>query len=89
MYRNGRPRTLLLLLVLSCLTGACAGQTAPDRVDAEFKAPEQAPGAASPGGPQAGAGGILSFTAPKLGGGQVVGSELAGRHLAVWFWAPW
>ena len=32
---------------------------------------------------------ILDFTAPKLGGGQVVGSEFAGKDVALWFWAPW
>lgn len=32
---------------------------------------------------------LLDFTAPKLGGGQVVGSEFAGKDVAIWFWAPW
>ena len=32
---------------------------------------------------------ILEFTAPKLGGGQVEGSEFQGSDLAIWFWAPW
>ena len=32
---------------------------------------------------------ILQFTAPKLGGGEVIGSELQGSDLAIWFWAPW
>jgi ABC-type glycerol-3-phosphate transport system substrate-binding protein len=32
---------------------------------------------------------VLDFTAPKLGGGQVVGSELVGQDLAIFFWAPW
>ncbi len=32
---------------------------------------------------------ILDFTAPKLGGGQIVGSEFAGKDIAIWFWAPW
>ncbi|MGH9194405.1 MAG: hypothetical protein ACRD1T_01530 [Acidimicrobiia bacterium] len=31
----------------------------------------------------------LDFTAPKLGGGQVVGSEFVGKDVAIWFWAPW
>jgi len=26
---------------------------------------------------------------PAVGGGQVDGAELAGRDLALWFWAPW
>jgi hypothetical protein len=32
---------------------------------------------------------ILNFSAPRLGGGQVVGSELAGKDVAMFFWAPW
>lgn len=32
---------------------------------------------------------LLNFTAPRLGGGQVVGSELAGKDVAMFFWAPW
>lgn len=32
---------------------------------------------------------ILEFAAPRLGGGQVQGAELAGRDVALWFWAPW
>jgi hypothetical protein len=32
---------------------------------------------------------LLDFTAPLVGAGTVQGAELAGRDLAVWFWAPW
>ncbi|MGQ0678041.1 MAG: hypothetical protein ACT4OM_00015 [Actinomycetota bacterium] len=32
---------------------------------------------------------VLEFAAPRLGGGQVVGSELAGKDVAMFFWAPW
>lgn len=32
---------------------------------------------------------IVDFTASRLGGGEVVGAELAGNHVAMWFWAPW
>ena len=31
----------------------------------------------------------LDFVAPDVRGGQVVGSELAGQDLVIWFWAPW
>lgn len=43
-------------------------------------APASAPGVSVP---------QLEFTAAAVGGGQVVGSELAGKDLVVWFWAPW
>lgn len=28
-------------------------------------------------------------TVDAVGGGQIAGEELAGRDLALWFWAPW
>lgn len=31
----------------------------------------------------------LDFTLAELSGGQVVGAELAGQHVALWFWTPW
>lgn len=31
----------------------------------------------------------LDIVLPAVDGDQVVGAELAGRHLALWFWAPW
>lgn len=32
---------------------------------------------------------LFEFVAPKLNGGQVVGSELQNKDVALWFWAPW
>jgi hypothetical protein len=32
---------------------------------------------------------VLDFSLPALGGGEVSGVELAGRHVALWFWTPW
>jgi hypothetical protein len=33
---------------------------------------------------------LFTFAAPRLGGGsQVTGSELQGKDVALWFWAPW
>ena len=32
---------------------------------------------------------ILDFEAPLLGGDSLRGASLAGRPLAIWFWAPW
>lgn len=31
----------------------------------------------------------LSFTAPDLAGGEIVGSSLAGQDVVLWMWAPW
>jgi hypothetical protein len=32
---------------------------------------------------------VLEFEAPLLGGATLAGSELAGKDVAFWFWAPW
>lgn len=45
-----------------------------------------------PGAPNSGEGeasALLEFETPLLGGGRVSGSELAGKDVALWFWAPW
>jgi ABC-type glycerol-3-phosphate transport system substrate-binding protein len=31
----------------------------------------------------------LDFVAPDLRGGEVVGADLAGQDVVLWFWAPW
>jgi hypothetical protein len=31
----------------------------------------------------------LSFRAGTVDGGQLDGAELAGKPVAMWFWAPW
>lgn len=31
----------------------------------------------------------LDFAVPALDGGQVEGAALAGKDVALWFWAPW
>ena len=64
----------MLVLVCLVLAAGCAGD-APRAGD-----PAAEPGAAPDG---------LDFALPALGGGQVVGAELAGRDVALWFWAPW
>jgi hypothetical protein len=46
-------------------------------------------GATAPDAPEAAEAGLLDFTAPAVGGGQVAGADYAGRDLALWFWAPW
>ena len=31
---------------------------------------------------------LLQFTAPLVGGGEIIGDELAGKPTAFWFWSP-
>lgn len=59
---------------------------------ADRSPPSARSGPPAPSSPPAAAGSvpqILDFTASRLGGGQVVGAELAGKEVVVWFWAPW
>lgn len=95
-----RRRLLLPALVTLALLAAC-GQVPGGQAAPEARAPTpDLEGTGAPDGaaqpppvePQPGAGALpagLDVTLPAVGGGQVVGAELAGRHLALWFWAPW
>jgi len=80
------------LLALTGLLASCAAPPDPvqPRATPAVTTPAQAP--AQPSAAATGAAPtprLLNFTAPRLGGGQVVGSELAGKDVAMFFWAPW
>lgn len=70
--------SVCLALFASCSPKADGGGGA-----VTFESPKSAPSKARFGDE------LLDFTAPKLGGGQVVGSEFVGKDVAIWFWAPW
>jgi hypothetical protein len=78
-------RRVFLLILLTLLVSACR----PERVNSgtnkgvDFTSPS---GSVSQ---TASSSKTLDFTAPRLGGGQVVGSEFQSKDVAVWFWAPW
>ena len=80
------------LLALSGVLASCAA--APDPVPTQAAPAVTIPGQ-TPVQPSPAATGaaptpkLLNFTAPRLGGGQVVGSELVGKDVAMFFWAPW
>jgi hypothetical protein len=63
------------LTVVAVVATACAGTPGP--------------GSSPPPPASSDAAELLDFTAPLVGGGTVRGAELAGRDLAIWFWAPW
>lgn len=71
-------------MLLATLLAGCGAGAKQETV--EFKSNGNPP--ASQAKSSAGAS-ILDFTAPRLGGGQVKGSEFANKDLALWFWAPW
>jgi hypothetical protein len=79
-------RTLeALLLFFVVLAAACGRETTADRSadSVESVSPKATAVQGSPISK------ILAFKAPKLGGGEVIGSEFQGSDLAIWFWAPW
>lgn len=96
-----RPRRAVIgwcwLLAAVVLAGCAAEQEADTPEVATTPAvgvtTSAAPGASTPVSPDAPAGPevpeALDFTLPALDGGQVVGAELAGRAVALWFWTPW
>lgn len=87
-------RSLLLTVCAVALLAAACGREEPPPSpagEAPASAPatpadESEPGEPTPEPPLAAG---LDFRLPAVGGGQVVGAELAGRDLALWFWAPW
>lgn len=90
-------RRSLRLAAFACVAGlagvACGGAsggddssattepTADDAGEAQVSSDENAEsGAVVPAS--------LQFTAPLIGGGEIVGDELAGKPTAFWFWSP-
>ncbi|PLS75034.1 MAG: hypothetical protein CYG61_09430 [Actinobacteria bacterium] len=43
----------------------------------------------APSAPRPAAAEALQFTASALDGSKIVGTDFAGKDLALWFWAPW
>jgi len=82
--------TASLLLLAACANSSEPGQngTANDTTEAGAdnadggEATSQADGSGQ-------AGDLLSFRAGTVDGGQLDGAELAGKPVAMWFWAPW
>jgi hypothetical protein len=76
-----RLRLLMALLSLVLLASCGAGAQ-----QETFRAPGQEDSRP----PAADNADLFEFSAPRLGGGsQVTGSELRGKDVALWFWAPW
>jgi len=86
-----RMRRLAALIGMAVLLAACGSTDAPESADAQEAAPSTtARDAGSAMSEAASEPSDGPFDAvPAVGGGQVDGGKLAGRDLALWFWAPW
>lgn len=76
-------KAVLSVMVLTVVLAGCANDA---RSEGGLTTGTQTPNSVT--SPSGGAK-ILSFEAPKLGGGQVDGDDLRGKDVAIWFWAPW
>jgi len=86
-----RTRHLAALLAIVLVAGACADG---DDVDGATAAstPSSASGDRDAAAPTNGGPAVpeqLDWVAQDVRGGEVVGAELAGDELVIWFWAPW
>jgi hypothetical protein len=79
--RYGQCMRCRALLLVVALTIAGCGATAGQRAAGDRPAG---------GSGSSGRSGTAPFgTVDAVGGGQIRGAELAGRDVALWFWAPW
>lgn len=77
----------LALAVAGCGSAGTQSGSAPPSDQAGAPA-AAASSTAAPAGDRTGS--TVPFaTVPAVGGGQIDGADLAGRDLALWFWAPW
>jgi hypothetical protein len=97
---NGRSFRLAAFACVAGLVGvACGGTSSGDDASAPASAADTVPAATStpvvdsaPADAASDSGAmvpsLLQFTAPLIGGGEIVGDELAGKPTAFWFWSP-
>ena len=83
-------RRPLRVAAFACVAGlagvACGGASEGDGAVAPTPAVENSGAVESVSGAVVPA--SLQFTAPLVGGGEIVGDELAGKPTAFWFWSP-
>lgn len=89
------------LAALAVVAVACGGGTGPSAQDATSPAtgdtssptsPSASPttDGADPGAsPRDRVDQLFAFQAPRITGGTYDATQLAGRDVAIWFWAPW
>lgn len=90
-----RRHTVVVVCALALFVAACGAAergSAPLREAAPLSPPEtdgsatQAPEPSPTSGRDAG---IFAFVATTVAGERFDASQLAGRDVAIWFWAPW
>ena len=87
MHPSRLVHVALLVGALATIAVACSSSTGVVTTSQTSGAPSSV-SVANPQGPDT-IPGVLDFSAPRLGGGTVEGADYSGKHLAIWFWAPW
>jgi hypothetical protein len=78
-----------VLLVMMLAVAACGTSEPRSAADGSRSAPAPAPSPATADVSPEPSGDAPFGAVDAVGGGQIDGAELAGRDLALWFWAPW
>lgn len=84
-------RTAAFVSAAALIGVACAGADSGGGDDVAPAATAAPADEAEDSAPDAGSSAVpasLQFTAPLIGGGEIVGDELAGKPTAFWFWSP-
>ena len=78
----GASLATLSIVIASCSAGAGTGTMSSE--SAVTATPGTGGGSRIPAPSE-----VLRFAAPLLSGGEIDGTSLAGKDVALWFWAPW
>lgn len=94
MRRFRVPLVLAVLAVVAACTAGDGGATAPTIRPPSPSTPSgtaaaEPDDAATGSAPSSSTDRLFAFEAQQVTGGTYDGSQLSGRDVAIWFWAPW
>jgi hypothetical protein len=82
-------RRLTALFVAAGFLAGCGGTSTPETTGTSTTTTRADPAAIADEGAPTPVPEALDWVAPDLRGGDVVGADLAGQDVVLWFWAPW